>query len=603
MGYKHIWHPSQAFGLRLVALRALERALVDASIDGVPQVELVDPAVLNQAAQFIEGRRSAYWAKRHLSVIADFLIENRLTKVSFDWRVSNKKPEDFRIVVGQKAAKWRREKLPQMEVVEKLGEAFRLATDQIDIVATSIPALLMCAPSRINEAFRLPADCEVEEEQDTPAYGIRWWPSKGGHPMVKWVIVSGMIEVAKTAIERLRTATSEARRIALWYEEHPGQLYLATGLEHLREQEFLSHREVGAIIGCKRRNVYKWAENNGCKISELGYRFRDIETAVVAMLPKGFPVLDQETSLTYSKSLIVVQKNLFHVGRATYKCMVEAVTIDTINDQLGSGAVNGRARKSNAKGLKKSSIFTRLGMKNADGTDIKILSHQFRRLLNTMAQRKHISQLIIALWSGRKDVQQNAAYDLRSPEEMVQMLRDVTSSDDPGSVVPVNTPATQKEFLALDGPIIHATPWGFCVHDYSLLPCEKHRNCLECREHRCVKGTKEKTARVRFCLQEAERQLARDEQALSEGTIGVDVWLRYNRRRVQQLRELVAIFDDPNIPEGSVIVFAGEEYSPIAKAIEERLALGDGDAEVLSAVRSRSAVQAGPTYRILEGRP
>jgi hypothetical protein len=178
MGYKHIWHPSQAFGLRLVALRALERALVDASIDGVPQVELVDPAVLNQAAQFIEGRRSAYWAKRHLSVIADFLIENRLTKVSFDWRVSNKKPEDFRIVVGQKAAKWRREKLPQMEVVEKLGEAFRLATDQIDIVATSIPALLMCAPSRINEAFRLPADCEVEEEQDTPAYGIRCGPRR-----------------------------------------------------------------------------------------------------------------------------------------------------------------------------------------------------------------------------------------------------------------------------------------------------------------------------------------------------------------------------------------------------------------------------------------
>jgi hypothetical protein len=159
-------------------------------------------------------------------------------------------------------------------------------------------------------------------------------------------------------------------------------------------------------------------------------------------------------------------------------------------------------------------------------------------------------------------------------------------------------PVTRAQFKAAKYTTTHVTEHGYCVHDYLLLPCQRQRNCLECTEHRCIKGDKAKTERVRFCLHEAEEQLARDEQACAEGTIGADVYLRQNRRRVNELRELVAILDDPNVPEGSEIVFSGEEYSPIIKAIDQRIALGDKDAKILAAVRARNATLPGPLYLV-----
>ncbi|EKD74304.1 MAG: hypothetical protein ACD_45C00005G0009 [uncultured bacterium] len=46
-------------------------------------------------------------------------------------------------------------------------------------------------------------------------------------------------------------------------------------------------------------------------------------------------------------------------------------------------------------------------------------THQFRHLLNTMAQRDGLSQSEIARWSGRADIKQNRVYDHMSEFELV----------------------------------------------------------------------------------------------------------------------------------------------------------------------------------------
>ena len=464
-----------------------------------------------------------------------------------------------------------------------------MATESRDVIPTSMAALMMCSPDRINELFRLSVNCEHEALSDgAMCYGLRWWSSKGAPPMIKW-IPTEMVDVAKTAISKLQVHTEEARRMALWYENNPGVLYLPEELEYLRECELVSASDVRNIIGLSTNSgACCWARESGVirivgkqfvsKGDSMAYwfAFKDIESAVVAMLPSGFPLFDKASKLNYGNTLLIVPKNLFHPNRATYRCMFEEITTDTFNNQLGASVMHG-----------KSSVFSRLGFVDEDGNDFKISSHQFRHLLNTIAQKKNVGQLVIALWSSRKDVKQNSAYDHRTPDEILEMLRqfDTSSLSNVPVVIKEQTPITRKQFMELKYPTVHTTPFGFCVHDYSMLPCQKFRACLDCTEHRCIKGDTEKTERVRQCLAESEEQLARDEEALAEGYIGADKWLELNRKRVERLRNLVQIFDDSEVPEGTFIELNIEnEYSPIGLAINERMLLGNREGRILKQV-------------------
>lgn len=57
-------------------------------------------------------------------------------------------------------------------------------------------------------------------------------------------------------------------------------------------------------------------------------------------------------------------------------------------------------------------------------------SHQPRHLLNTLAQRAMLSDIEIAFWSGRKNVEQNNVYDNRTWEELRQNERRVLFADE-----------------------------------------------------------------------------------------------------------------------------------------------------------------------------
>jgi hypothetical protein len=53
--------------------------------------------------------------------------------------------------------------------------------------------------------------------------GIRYWPEKGGHPIVKWLPTKA-VPLARRAIDDIRELCNEARGVALWLEEHPGKV-------------------------------------------------------------------------------------------------------------------------------------------------------------------------------------------------------------------------------------------------------------------------------------------------------------------------------------------------------------------------------------------
>lgn len=587
--YMHGMRPTKVIHNRVAALRAIEAALSENGV--APDPVQVDSRVLNRAAQIVDerfGDGAAYRVGGQLEMVATFMAENRLTAVPVRWRNPIKRPAGGGRV-GQEADARREEKMPSSAALDALPKVFRLATEPADVITASVAAILLSAPDRVSEVLTLPEACEVRESRKgkEEAYGLRWWAAKDGGPMVKWLVPS-MASVVAEALQKIRSVTAEARRIARWYEQNPDQVYLAADVVHLRGQEWLSMAEVAEVLGLGERA----AANTWCKAAAIKTeqregggkrvfaRFSDVEAAVLRMLPQGFPVLDKETGLKYSEALLVVRRNELGAQRGTYRCMIESVGIGQINTGLGSRAEHGYE-----------SIFTRLGFTEPDGSHIAVTSHQFRHFLNTLAQAGGLSQLDIAKWSGRRDIRQNEAYDHVTPGQMLQKIRDAVGGDEmfgPLAELPRKVMIRRDEFARLVIPTAHTTDLGYCVHDYTASPCQLHMDCIQCQDLVCVKGDAEKTAMLRQRLDEARGLMEKAEAATGEGYLGGDRWLDHHRSTVDRLSQLCAIMDDPAVPNGAVIQLATPKMpSRIEQAAGDRLPRPDDEqARLLADVRA-----------------
>ena len=180
-------------------------------------------------------------------------------------------------------------------------------------------------------------------------------------------------------------------------------------------------------------------------------------------------------------------------------------------------------------------IFTRFGVKEPDGTPVRVTSHQFRHWLNTLAQEGGISQELIARWSGRKDMNQNSAYDHVPGHKLAENLRGLLDSG--GMKGPIADtadrlpPADRAEFIrAAIGP--HVTEVGLCIHDWSLTPCPTHGDCPNCtNEHVVNKGNAAQRAEAERQLAEVTHMLALAEREAADGALGASRWVEAQRRQ------------------------------------------------------------------------
>lgn len=569
--YMHGMRPTKIIHNRVAALRAIEAALLETGL--APDPVQVDSRILNRAAQIVADRFSdgaAYRVGGQIEMLGIFLSENRLAAVPVRWRNPIKRPSSA-VRVGKEFDERREEKMPSSAALDALPRIFRIATEPADVITVSVAAILLASPDRISEVLTLPEACEVREPRKgkEDAYGLRWWPAKGAEPMVKWLVPS-MASVVEEALQKIRTATAEARRIAEWYEQHPGQLYLAADVVHLRSREWLSLEDIAKVLGLSGSSAANtWCRAKGIKPEQregegkrVFARFSDVEAAVLKMLPRGFPVLDQATGLKYSEALFVVQCNQLNVRIGMHRCMIEPVGIGQINTGLGSRVAHGYE-----------SIFSRFGFTEPDGSPIQITSHKFRHYLNTLAQAGGLSQLDIAKWSGRRYIKQNEAYDHVTPSQMLQKIRDAVGGDQmfgPLAELPKKVLIRRDEFARLVVPTAHTTDLGYCVHDYTASPCQLHMDCIHCQDLVCVKGDAEKETLLRRRLDEAKGLMERAQAATSEGYSGSDRWLDHHRTTVDRLAQLCSIMDDPRVPDGAVIQLAAPNMPSRIDRVTER---------------------------------
>jgi hypothetical protein len=563
--YKQGINPIKSFTPILAVLRILESSFEELTIDINPTEINMD--ILTRASQITKEYYTiavAYRYGQKLEEIGKFLNDKRISKIPIDWKNPISRPNDTQRV-GKNADERRNKKMPSSMALEILPKIFFNATDSKEMFITSIIALLFGAPNRISEVFLLPINCEVKQNDvhGNEQYGLRWYPAKGADPMIKWIIPS-MVDTIKLAISRIKKITKEARIVAKWYENNPKKLYLPKKLEYLRNKEYLDNNEVALIVYGKTSSyISSWLKTHKVKyeissIKEIGgykvppkkniiVKFTEIEKAIISLLPSNFPLVDIDKKFKYSETLIIQNINQFHNKKSKLIPTIKGLNIGFINDALGS-----------RKGV--SSIFNKYGYKENDGTRIKVSTHQFRHYLNTLAQKGGASQLDIAKWSGRKDIDQNLAYDHVTVDEMLEMVQDAIGSKDKliGPLSNIDdikkkVIISRDEFAILKANTAHLTDYGICFHDFSMMPCQIHRDCLNCTELACIKGDKITNENIRNRRNDVEKLVLHAKKAQDNGQIGSNRWVVHHMRELKVLTELCDIFDNDNVSNGSII--------------------------------------------------
>lgn len=567
--------PKKGNGSLVAALRAFDAALRSRGLNLPTDA---DGSVLDLAAQLSVERFeavTAYGIGVELEKLSKFLVAYELSPSLRPWKNWIPRQADT-VRVGPKFDEERAAKMPSEAALHAIPRIFHVATSSEDVVVTALLAVLCAAPDRVKEVLHLPVRCETEElhpKSGERAYGLRWWPVKGGQPMVKWVIPS-MSDVVAEAIRRLREQTEPARELARAYELDPTRLVLPKHLQHLHAEQFVSFKDLADILWGdpeRYRNVAQFLATEKIKPVVLSVRKQgvvlkaDLDAWARSKLPRGFPWLSEELDLRYSDALFVSLRHQLRADFVTILCVLQQIHYTHIHKRISAladmGSTGGQT------------IFSRHGFFEPDGSQIKVRTHQLRHYLNTLAQAGGMSQLDIALWSGRKDVSQNAVYDHVSARELVGQIR---SSVGNGIIGPLARPdprwlIARDEFARLKIPTAHTTDFGFCVHDYSMLPCTLHRDCLNCRELICVKGDAAKEANIRRQLAEVEELLERANRAQLSGDQGAGRWTVHYKATLARLRELLAILESPAVPLGSFIQLAEQKLESVPAAHQRRI--------------------------------
>jgi hypothetical protein len=256
-------------------------------------------------------------------------------------------------------------------------------------------------------------------------------------------------------------------------------------------------------------------------------------------------------------------RNTIHKQRGTSRVLLWVPDIDDFNNDV-----------SHRGGVKyHRSIFDRWNYKASDGSRLKLTSHQARHLLSTIADRGGLSQDEAAKWAGRADQRQNRVYVHRDEFEKVAQAEAIdpalTLFGPPGEIAP-EPPVSREELSIIPRGPVHITDIGVCVHDWSIVPCEKFRDCTNCQEHIFVKGEDQCLKRIKERLHQTEIDYAAAREAIQAGHYGADRWYERLDREVTRLRELVRILEDPSVPDGSQIRLKGGDFTHLRRVLTSK---------------------------------
>jgi hypothetical protein len=506
----------------------------------------------------------------NLEELSGLVDRYNLARARIDYRSSIPRPDD----VNDRTSTTFDERvagLPSAEVLYALADIAntpKLREQLFDLLRMHIVSLLLVCGFRVGEVLTLPANALVREFVLDEAHalrrdpitgkpveriGIRYWPEKGGPPVVKWVPTVANDLVVR-AIESIKQICSPARANAVWLERHPGKVNV-----RLNPRQYYTMRQAAAIMPYQYEHVRRRLSEDRCggKKNITLRKGRPYITGAALMRALASerndrPMLtrDDGWNQLLGSSLIVIFR---YQGHGSYGTNWR-ISVPVTSQQLGGFLCGlGRFR----------SVFERYGYRDADGKPMRIRTHDFRRIVDTMAERGGLSEAEIALWLGRRTTRDNRAYDYRSAGEMAEVVHEAISRDEVYGTIADQwnaTPANERaSFLKDSLTQTHTTPNGECGSNLAETPCEVALSCLsgcvyyyrnknDQKSRKALLRIKERTIEA---LQHARHGLVG--QTLHTMKQAAASWVASQETILRNLERALAIDDDDAIPNGQLM--------------------------------------------------
>lgn len=516
-----------------------------------------DFAEAERAAVQREEALSAYKVGQGLEELSAVLDREGVTAARINFRSSLKRPSPLDRLTPEAETR-RKEKLPDTKLLDALAQIANLSALAVnvgDLVRMRCIELLLVVGFRIGEALTLPSDTKVyESDPNRPGelrLGLRYWPEKGGDPIVKW-IPGFAKELVERAIDDIDRVCKPARELARWLEANPGTVDIGYA-----DDVALTKEQAAAVLGVTTSgHVVQWLRARGradlVRVGEVRGKWTVLAgdlKAVMALDRFDEPVVlrpDGKRQML-SQSLFVLHLNEIHGRRGTNRHIAMPVTLQQISDFLGS-----KTRES-------ISAFQRYDIKTENGNLMRTTTHAFRHLVNTMALRGGLSDLELARWMGRRHLGDNASYDHRTASELAEEARElIVAGRVFGTIADIYRKLPEhidsQEFLKTHVSAVHMTSLGGCIHNLAEMPCPIATNCLSgCGDYIRIKGdqrSKDALVKLRSATQKA---LSNAAAAKAAGKFNAENWVDGQQRVLNNTDRALAIDEDKTIADGTPV--------------------------------------------------
>lgn len=495
---------------------------VEARLDGIP-FEMVDWSRIDTedlyAAERIAGR-SVMGGKGHtkgnvahiLKHFAKWLDDNEICP-GLEWMPITKKKNIVQHATRE-GRKKRLDRLPTNRAIEALAMIYRvdpLPTAYHEAARSPALRLVICAVGllmvtglRVNELVTLPEDClKSSKYRGKDRWYIRYWNEKTRRRAARWGrrwLSPLGAELAQGLVAEIRALTKTVRRQARALEKSlpegrvhlPAEFRLAdeVTIADLARLHGVTVSGMRALIDGdqKRGGTRFWFYNHPGKGRRAIMRRADVERHLIeecANLPLVVvkPGNGQEPQ-TLGQTLLI-----FSRGRLMgYRSGASPIFVDLLQDSdlhkwLGATCTS-------RNGDLAPSLFSRCGLREPDGANIKMRPHQARHWLNTVANKAGMTALQITLWMQRADAA-HTLYYLHDEADLADLNREGIAGGTivgPAAEVYAGLSAeAQSDYL--DGiRQAHKLKDGYCHAEHLDEDCEPKKICELCKKHARTKA-------------------------------------------------------------------------------------------------------------------
>lgn len=460
----------------------------------------------------------------------------------------------------------RSKKAPDQSALLAIAEIFSHGNSQkqedTDIMITCTTGLLMCAPMRIGEVLRFRTDClhdDYDKNGERQHYLAYWVPKT--REFARKPIPKTFFKTVTDSFERLKSITEEARRLALYMETNPTRFYRHANCPTVPDDQELRPDQVVQALGFSSQgSCESFVRRHTGRYALTGFTLNSLWSLVLnehRLLNPHFPY--QEPPESSTQLPLKMSESLFCFFR--FQLATRSGSSPVLLAPFDSGYYSGRFKRGNEKAISMN-FFARHGYELT-----KFKSHSLRHLLNRLGRSSGISVEMLTEWSSRASCTQTRTYlhdDTAKAAAKGAAALGTTQEQEP------KNPITQDESEAYRQGPFHRSRYGICCRSWRAGPCNKFADCLNCSELLICKGDRVAAEIIATDRNNLVQTYTAAQQAIANGERSASRWTEKAGPQIERLDQLLSILNNPQIPDGSPIQIAGEDFSHERVIVSEK---------------------------------